>query len=194
MGFAKLSNFVRGLWSLVPMQIRFSRQIAWTGFRQPVKPVIFKRPVPAEYPITCAYGAERDVGSEYHINLESGLWVHGRLPNGKVQHKGTDWGCPIGTMVLSPCRGMITRSGWENPDNPKQGFGMRVRMLIMEKGYDSWEMVFAHLSQIYAWPGQPVRAGDRIGLSGNTGSTTGPHLHTELIDLRKQYRDIPFEA
>jgi len=88
-------------------------------------------------------------------------------------------------MVVSPCHGMIYRAGWENPENHRQGFGMRVRMFVMEPGYDSWEMVFAHLSQIYAWPPQKVKPGDRIGLSGNSGSSTGPHLHVELIDLRK---------
>lgn len=159
-----------------------------------MKEATFKRPVPSEFPITCGYAQIRDVGSPYHIDPETGLWLHGALPDGRVQHKGIDWGCPVGTIVVSPCRGMVTRSGWENPANQKQGFGMRVRMLLMEKGYDSWEMVFAHLGKIYAWPGQKISPGDPIGLSGNTGSTTGPHLHTEFLDLHKQYRDIPFEA
>lgn len=158
-----------------------------------MKPV-FKRPVPAEFPISCAYAAKRNVGSEWHVDVSTGLWVHGRCEDGTVQHKGTDWACPEGTPVLSPCRGMITRAGWENPDNTRQGFGMRIRMLIMEPGYDSWEMVFGHLSYIYKWSGDKVQAGDRLALSGNTGSTTGAHLHTEILDLRKQYRDIPLEA
>lgn len=154
----------------------------------------FKRPVPSQFPITCPYGAKRTVGSDWHIDPETNLWVRGRLPDGSVQHKGTDWGCPEGTPVISPCRGMIVRAGWENPANPKQGFGMRIRMLVMEPGYDSWELVFAHLSFIYKWAGEKVLPGERIALSGNTGSTTGPHLHTEFLDLRKQYRDAPFEA
>lgn len=71
---------------------------------------------------------------------------------------------------------------------------MRIRLLVMEPGFDSWELVLAHLSYIYKWAGDKVQAGDRLALSGNTGSTTGPHLHTEFIDLRKQYRDVPLEA
>lgn len=163
-------------------------------FLQKPKEFRFKRPVSAEFPITCKYAAFRTVGSSWYIDPETNLWVKGILPDGSVQHKGTDWGCPEGTPVVSPCKGMIIRAGYENPDNPKQGFGLRIRMLVMEKGYDSWELVLAHLSHIYHWAGKKVDAGERIALSGNTGSTTGPHLHTEFLDLRKQFRDVPIEV
>jgi murein DD-endopeptidase MepM/ murein hydrolase activator NlpD len=158
------------------------------------QPFRFKRPVPTGFPITCRYGQIRNVGSAWHIDPQTGLWVHGTLPDGTVQHKGTDFGVPEGTAVTAPCNGLIIRAGWENPDDHKQGFGLRIRLLIMEPGYDSWELVLAHLSLIYKWSGEKVQTGDRLALSGNTGNTTGPHLHTEFLDLKKQYRDVPFEA
>lgn len=155
----------------------------------------FKLPVPPETRVTCGYGDTRSVGSEFYIDPVTNLWVHGRLPNGKVQHKGYDFGCPTGTPITAACDGMIVRAGWENDKNPKQGFGMRIRQTVHKDGYMSFTMVYAHLSHIYVTMGEKVRAGDRIALSGNTGSTTGPHLHLELVDRRTppQYCPIPFE-
>jgi len=88
-------------------------------------------------------------------------------------HMGIDWGCPVGTPVLAAADGVVSRHGWDNT-----GYGIHVRIK-----HDGGAMtIYGHLSSVNSvsiCDGAPVRAGDAIGLSGNTGNSTGPHLHFE---------------
>lgn len=87
------------------------------------------------------------------------------------KHVGTDYACPVGTPVLSPVNGVI-RSVTIGPSGGKQ--------IELEGEGKYWR--FLHLSRQNVRPGEAVREGQQIGLSGNTGITTGPHLH---MDVRK---------
>jgi murein DD-endopeptidase MepM/ murein hydrolase activator NlpD len=85
-------------------------------------------------------------------------------------HAGIDFGAPIGSIVRSVADGKVEIAG------PVSGFGNHVR--IQHKGF---ETSYSHLSEIPAnvTPGATVTEGETIGLSGNTGLSTGPHLHFE---------------
>ncbi len=66
--------------------------------------------------------------------------------------------------------GTITYAGWND-----EGYG---NLVVVENG--PYKVYYGHLSQIPVEVGQTVSAGDVIGISGNTGNSTGPHLHYEV--------------
>lgn len=88
-------------------------------------------------------------------------------------HAGVDWAVPTGTPVRAWRPGVVRRAGW-NSLAGRTGFGIEV-------GHrDGLGSYYGHLSQILAKVGQAVQAGQVIGRSGNTGNSTGPHLHFEI--------------
>jgi len=103
-------------------------------------------------------------------------------------HNGIDYGVAVGTPVLAAHEGIVS-VGHDPP-----GYGEYVRVI---NGYRI--TLYGHLSAITATDGQRVAAGDQLGLSGNTGNSTGPHLHFGLKWIRgcnPAYRDwidpVPF--
>ena len=87
-----------------------------------------------------------------------------------TNHQGTDWATPVGTAVVASCGGTVTRAGWAS------GYGYVV--YIQHEG--GRETRYAHLSRVLVSVGEQVEQGERIALSGNTGRSTGPHLHFEI--------------
>ena len=85
-------------------------------------------------------------------------------------HNGLDFGIKVGTPVEATMDGKVTYAGWNN-----QGYG---NLVIVENG--DYKTYYAHLSSIPVSIGDSVAAGTTIGLSGNTGNSTGPHLHYEI--------------
>ena len=98
-------------------------------------------------------------------------------PRNSGFHSGVDIASPIGTPVFASNSGVVVAARWENPNNPKQGYGQFVQL----KHEDGTQTVYAHLSQIAVRQGDKVEKGIQIAKTGNTGSSTGPHLHYELI-------------
>ena len=86
-------------------------------------------------------------------------------------HKGIDWATPVGTAVKASSGGVVVSAGWGS------GYGY----VIYIKHPDGKQTRYAHLSKILVSAGQTVKQGDRIALSGNTGITSGPHLHFEIL-------------
>lgn len=86
-------------------------------------------------------------------------------------HKGIDWATPIGTSVVASCGGVVSRAGWGS------GYGN----LVVIEHPDGRQTRYGHLSKVLVKPGQKVNQGDKIALSGNTGRSTGPHLHFEIL-------------
>lgn len=84
-------------------------------------------------------------------------------------HNGTDFPVPQGTPVRAPQSGIIARTGSDN---------MNGNFVVVKSG--SNEHFLLHLSKINVSNGQRVNKGEVVGLSGNTGRSTGPHLHWEL--------------
>lgn len=84
-------------------------------------------------------------------------------------HNGIDYPCPINTPVYAVANGTVM--------NAKDGGTYGNYMDIWHGGAGS---LYAHLSRFAAAPGQSVVAGQLIGYSGNTGDSTGPHLHFEI--------------
>lgn len=87
-------------------------------------------------------------------------------------HKGVDWACSVGTPIYSASAGTVTRASWYS------GYGYCVDI----KHADGKMTRYAHLSSLKVSAGQTVSQSQLIGLSGNTGNSTGPHLHFEMYD------------
>ena len=87
-----------------------------------------------------------------------------------TNHKGVDWATPIGTAIYASSGGTVTKAGWGS------GYGY----VIYIKHPDGRETRYGHLSKVLVSPGQSVKQGQKIALSGNTGRSTGPHLHFEI--------------
>ena len=106
------------------------------------------------------------------IRVTSQFNPHRRHPvTGKIRpHNGTDFGVPVGTPVYAPADGVVERCTYQSA----AGY------YIVIKHQGAYSTVYMHLSKILVKPGQSVKANQRIALSGNTGRSTGPHLHYEL--------------
>lgn len=85
-------------------------------------------------------------------------------------HQGVDWAVPVGTAIYASSGGVVTRAGWGS------GYGYCVYI----RHPDSRETRYGHLSKVLVSSGQAVKQGQKIALSGNTGRSTGPHLHFEI--------------
>ncbi|MDA7826896.1 DUF5930 domain-containing protein [Rhodobacteraceae bacterium] len=85
-------------------------------------------------------------------------------------HYGTDFAAPHGTPIYASADGVVVHAGWSS------GYGRLIK-IKHEFGY---ETRFGHLSKIRVNVGQKVSRGERIGDMGNTGRSTGTHLHYEI--------------
>lgn len=88
-------------------------------------------------------------------------------------HTGTDWAAPIGSPIIAAGNGVVEKAGWAG------GYGKQI-ILRHANGY---ETSYNHQSAFAKGiePGVHVRQGQIIGFLGQTGLSTGPHLHYELI-------------
>lgn len=98
---------------------------------------------------------------------------------GQKGHNGLDIGILEGTAVLAMADGVIRFAG-NGVDEVVMGASAGTCILVAS---ESFLTGYAHLSRLYAQEGDLVKAGDVIALSGNTGASSGQHLHAELIPL-----------
>ncbi|MGB3510174.1 MAG: M23 family metallopeptidase [Microcoleaceae cyanobacterium] len=91
-------------------------------------------------------------------------------------HTGTDLGAPTGTPVVATYAGQVAIADWLG------GYGVTV---VLDHQKKSLETLYGHLSEIFVKPGEVVKQGEVIGRVGNTGMSTGPHLHFEMRQLTK---------
>jgi len=86
-------------------------------------------------------------------------------------HEGIDFAAPVGTPVQVTAAGQVMQARYN---------GAYGNMVEVEHA-EGFVTRYAHLKSILVKPGQILRAGERVGLLGNTGRSTGPHLHYEVI-------------
>lgn len=100
-------------------------------------------------------------------------WRQDPLNGQRTFHKGTDLRMAYGSDVHAAAPGVVTSAG----DRP--GYGLTV---VVDHG-DGRETRYAHLSALDVAPGDQVGGGQLIARSGNSGRTTGPHLHFEAREF-----------
>ena len=110
--------------------------------------------------------------------ISQGYGVRGNWTAG--HHTGIDLAVPVGTPVRSVGPGKVVFAGTSGD------YGKAVTIKMRDGKYT----LFAHLSKIYVRKGQKVRASTLIARSGNTGRSSGPHLHFEVRAKRGYGSDI----
>lgn len=90
----------------------------------------------------------------------------------KKLHEGIDFACGVGTPIYAPGDGVVESSGYIG-----NGYGINVN-IDHQNGYKT---KFAHMSEAIVTDGAKIKRGQLIGYSGNTGLSTGPHLHYEIM-------------
>lgn len=125
----------------------------------------FSTVIPAIWPI--------DRTKLRHVSSLYGMRMHPTLGIWR-KHEGIDLTAPIGTAVYASGNGVISQSQWRN------GYG---ELIEVNHGF-GYKSRYAHLSKRYVQVGDSVTRGQVIGEVGNTGVSSGPHLHYEV-----RYRD-----
>lgn len=117
-----------------------------------------KYPIDKVY-ITQGFGQNPRMYAQYGMKGHNGIDFRTRFVDSPLAHR----------YVLAAKGGIIIEVG----DQGKGGYGKFVRI----QHFKDEQTIYGHLSKQYVKVGQKVKVGDRIGLTGNTGASTGPHLH-----------------
>lgn len=151
-------------------------------------------PVPLARHPNDHYWFQRPVSSN-HINTGLIRYPYGSTgsTNELRVHHGIDISNPTGTEVLAVADGIVVETGmghineWESITS----YGNAIS-IEHDVGYQGKKLytLYAHLSQILVQPGQRVTAGQVIGLVGQTGQATGPHVHFEIRLERNAWRSV----
>ena len=97
-------------------------------------------------------------------------------------HKGIDFSADKGTAIQATGDGVIIKAGHDG------GYG---NCVIIDHGY-GYETLYGHMSKIEVQSGQRIKRGQRIGLIGSTGASTGPHCHYEVHINGKIVNPLPY--
>lgn len=133
--------------------------------------------------------ADHDNAATYSLPFDRGTnWLVGQGYNGRTTHTGKnalDFDMPEGTKIRAAREGVVveTEDGFR-VGGPDQSLKTRANFVKVQHE-DGTIANYVHLLHrgVRVRPGQRVRRGDVIGLSGNTGFTTGPHLHFEVYGI-----------
>ncbi len=120
----------------------------------------YRQPFQGDWPITQNYGDT--ITSQFHT--------------------GIDYGCPEGTPILASNKGTVMLAKTDQSMNG--GYG---KYVVIQHS-DGKATLYGHLSKFFVMPGQNVEQSEVIGYSGNTGNSTGPHLHFEARRVWNDYR------
>lgn len=133
----------------------------------------FQRPISVDYPTTSPFGTRRTYSVADIGNF----------------HAGQDFGAPEGTLIFAPAPGVVVLA---------EPLAVRGNAVIIDHGQGVFTGYW-HMSEMKVTPGMQVATGDVLGLVGNTGLSTGAHLHWELridgvaVDPMQFLDEAPFE-
>ncbi|MGE5545560.1 MAG: peptidoglycan DD-metalloendopeptidase family protein [Solirubrobacterales bacterium] len=133
--------------------VMMERMEYWSGMKAALQRLPLAEPVHGEYEINSGFGARSDP-----LNHRTGI------------HEGVDFGTAIGTPVYATGSGVVEFAGGKD----------RYGLTIDVNHGNGVTTRYAHLSRIKVTQGQRVTRATVIGLVGNTGRSTGPHLHYEV--------------
>lgn len=175
-------------------------QRAYPSFGEPPPPQpphlpLLHKPFVGEFPVSNLFDHDLPLGEAdgngRFLTLQGQVWIpNPSHPCGKSDgHAGYDWEMPIGTPILAAAAGRVSLAREEPEfDCPALGRsvrGLRIRILHQVGSPETqwFETLYTHLSQMQVREGQAVSPEEVIGLSGNSGCSSGPHLHFEVRRL-----------
>lgn len=138
----------------------------------------------ASIPKKAASGATPLIKGTDNVPAYSGYYIlpisGGRKTQGLHGYNAVDYAIPVGSSLVAAASGEVViakTTGWNG------GYAL----YIVISHYNGTQTVYGHLSAVYVTPGQKVVQGQLIGLTGNTGNSTGPHLHFEIRGAKNPF-------
>ncbi|MBA4374944.1 MAG: hypothetical protein C0401_02075 [Anaerolinea sp.] len=119
----------------------------------------------------CGAILDGPIGNGTFIWPSTETWLSGFDYSPSTNHNGIDIAGKIGNAIFAVDDGVVVYSGWNN-----NGYG---NLIIVDHG-NGWQSVYAHLDTMAKGCGDYIYQGDVIAGLGNTGNSSGPHLHFEL--------------
>jgi murein DD-endopeptidase MepM/ murein hydrolase activator NlpD len=140
----------------------------------------FLKPFDGEFVLTNFFDHDLPFQFEDQNGFQLTWW--GERTQGIDGHSGYDWVMPEGTPLYAAASGEVLHAGADPPFfcpplNRTVSLQLFIEILHVASNAERFSSVYTHVSQIDVRPGQIVRAGQQIALSGNTGCSTEPHLH-----------------
>lgn len=121
------------------------------------------------------------------VNIGGGYYAkplrHGQKTQGVHGYNGVDIGVPVGSSVFAAATGDVIVS-------KASGYNGGYGQYIVVKHPNGTQTLYAHLSSNFVVVGTHVAQGQEIGASGNSGKSTGPHLHVEVRGARNPFQDL----
>lgn len=108
----------------------------------------------------------------------------GRKTQGIHGYNGIDIGAPVGSTIYAAAQGRVLVSNFRPTGNP--WFGGYGNYVVIEHP-NGTQTLYAHMSAVYVSVGARVEQGQQIGEAGNTGRSTGPHLHFEVRGAKNPF-------
>ena len=127
---------------------------AWATQQRKLEALPLALPLQSEFLLTSTFGVRSDP-----------------MTHGPSMHEGIDFVAPVGTPVVAAAAGQVVQARYNG------AYGNMVEVAHAE----GFVTRYAHLKTIDVGLGQSIGAGERLGQLGNTGRSTGPHLHYEVI-------------
>lgn len=122
-------------------------------------------------PGACSASYDGVTGSLTFVWPSTERYLSGFDYSPETNHFGIDIAGRTGNPIYAADHGVVVYAGWND-----YGYG---EMIVIDHG-SGWQTLYAHLSQVNVFCGQEVYQGETIGLMGNTGKSSGPHLHFEM--------------
>ncbi|UOO87500.1 tape measure protein [Neisseria arctica] len=119
-----------------------------------------------------------------NYRISSGMGARNTgIKGASTNHRGVDVAMPVGTPLKAMADGTVTT---HMQNGGKSGYGLYVKIQYD----DGSSSLYGHLSEFLAKSGQRVKAGEVVALSGNSGTSSGPHAHIENRDAKGNLRDF----
>ena len=150
-----------------------------TGSQMNPAAPFLRSPFNGSYPVTNVFDHSTAVIWSDDSYREIAFW--GDVVPGVAGHRGYDWLMPVGTPLIAVAGGVVHRSGPSAeefcPPLGRSVVNVRVILRHERPGGEHFLSIYSHMSRADVAEGERVEAGALLGLSGNTGCSTDPHLH-----------------